>query len=56
LEREGRALSVFFGPTPESTAGKIIPASGLNSIGRVLGDATRLKEVIKEKEVLLEIP
>jgi len=52
----GRAFCIFFGPTPRSTPGKIIPASAVNMIGRVLGDTTRLKEVMEEKEVLLEIP
>ena len=50
----GRAFCVFFGPTPMSTGGKIIPASAVNIIGRVKEDATRLKEVLQEDEVILE--
>jgi hypothetical protein len=52
----GRAFCIFFGPTPMSTPGKIVPASAVNIIGRVKGDSAQLKEVIHEKEVALEIP
>ena len=51
----GRAFCIFFGPTPASTEGKIIPASAVYIIGRVKGDATRLREVMRGKEVTLEI-
>jgi hypothetical protein len=50
----GRAFCIFFGPTPMSTQGKIIPASAVNVIGNVMGDATRLKAVMHEDEVSLE--
>jgi hypothetical protein len=52
----GRAFCIFFGPTPMSREGKIIPASAVNIIGKVTGDVTRLKEVMREKEVTLEVP
>ena len=52
----GRAFCIFFGPTPMSREGKIIPASAVNIIGKVTGDVTRLKEVMHEKEVTLEVP
>ena len=51
----GRAFCIFFGPTPASTPGKIIPASAVNIIGRVKGDVTRLKDVMGEEEVTLEV-
>jgi hypothetical protein len=51
----GQAFCIFFGPTPTSTAGKIIPASAVNVIGRVEGDAGKLKEVMHENEVALEM-
>jgi hypothetical protein len=51
----GKAFCIFFGPTPMSTQGKIVPASAVNVIGRVKGDVTKLKEVMLEKEVALEI-
>ena len=47
----GAAFCIFFGPTPMSSEGKIVPASAVNIIGRVLGDATRLKEVMGEEEI-----
>ena len=50
----GKAFCIFFGPTPISTPGKIVPASAVNIIGRVIGDSTRLKEVMGEREVTLE--
>jgi hypothetical protein len=50
----GKAFCIFFGPTPVSPPDKIVPASAVNIIGRVLGDPTRLREVLDEKEVLIE--
>jgi len=50
----GKAFCIFFGQTPMSTPGKIIPASAVNIVGSVIGDATRFKEVMQESEVILE--
>jgi hypothetical protein len=50
----GSAFCIFFGPTPMSKPGKIVPASAVNVIGKVIGDATRFKEVMHEREVILE--
>lgn len=47
----GRAFCIFFGETPGSPPGKIIPASAVNIIGRVLGDATRFRTVMGEKVI-----
>jgi hypothetical protein len=47
----GRALCIFFGPTPVSRGGEIRPASPVNVIGKVLGDTERLKRV-KDGEVV----
>jgi hypothetical protein len=41
----GRAFCIFFGPTPASRGNEIRPASAVNRVGRVLGDATRLASV-----------
>ena len=49
----GRAFCIFFGPTPGSPKGKIIPASAVNIIGRVMKDASRLKEAMHEGSVRL---
>lgn len=50
----GKAFCIFFGQTPMSSPGKIIPASAVNIIGRVRGDAEKFKTVMKEKEILLQ--
>ena len=50
----GHAFCIFFGPTPMSQAGEIRPASAVNIIGRVLGDATQLKQVMQAAEIALE--
>ena len=51
---QGKAFCIFFGQTPASRPGKIMPASAVNMIGRVLGDATEFKKVMDEREVVLE--
>ena len=51
----GKAFCVFFGPTPMSEPGKIVPASAVNIIGKVIGDATKFKAVMNEDEVRLEL-
>ena len=50
----GKALCIFFGLTPVSEPGKIMPASAVNMVGRVLGDATQFKQVMQAQEVVLE--
>lgn len=51
----GKAFCIFFGQTPISTPGKIVPASAVNIIGRVIGDARKFKDVMGENEVSLEL-
>ena len=51
---EGKAFCIFFGQTPMSEPGRIVPASMVNVIGRVVGEATRFKEVMHESEITLE--
>ena len=41
----GKAICIFFGPTPASRGDEIRPASPVTVFGRVLGDATVLKAV-----------
>lgn len=41
----GRALAIFFGPTPMSVGPKPVPASDVNIVGRIIGDARLLKGV-----------
>lgn len=50
----GKAFCIFFGPTPISRPGQIVPASAVNIIGKVSGDAQRFKEVMAERQVTLE--
>lgn len=50
----GKAFCIFFGQTPVSQPGKIMPASAVNVIGRVVGDATQFKQVMRAREVVLE--
>ncbi len=50
----GKAWCIFFGQTPVSQPGKIMPASAVNVIGKVLGDVTQFKTVMREREVIVE--
>ena len=50
----GKAWCIFFGQTPVSQPGKIMPASSVNVIGKVLGDAAQFKTVMREREVVVE--
>jgi hypothetical protein len=50
----GKALCIFFGQTPVSQPGKIMPASAVNLIGKVEGDVTRFKDVMRQRHIVLE--
>ena len=50
----GQAFCIFFGQTPMSSPGKIVPASAVNIIGKVLGNPDDFKSVMGEPEVTLE--
>jgi uncharacterized protein len=50
----GKALCIFFGPTPMSKPGEIRPASAVNIIGQLKGDATQFKQLMREREVTVE--
>ncbi len=50
----GKALCLFFGPTPMSSGDEIRPASAVNVLGRIEGDATVLKSVSDGVEVTVE--
>jgi hypothetical protein len=47
----GRALAVFFGPTPMSTGPDPVPASAVNIVGRISGDATALRRAKGAREI-----
>lgn len=40
----GEALAIFFGPTPLSTGNDPVPASAVNIVGRITGDAGRFRD------------
>jgi uncharacterized protein len=50
----GKAFCIFFGQTPMSQAGEIRPASAVNVVGRVRGDATQFKAAMQAQEIVLE--
>jgi hypothetical protein len=50
----GKAFCIFFGPTPMSSGVQIVPASAVNVIGKVSGDARLFKQVMNERQVTLE--
>jgi len=50
----GRAICLFWGPTPASHGNEIRPASPVNIIGRVEGDLSALGEVRDGDLVTLE--
>ncbi len=50
----GSAFCIFFGLTPVSEPGRIMPASAVNVIGKVVGDATLFKQAVRAREVVLE--
>jgi hypothetical protein len=50
----GRALCLFFGPTPISGPGEIRPASPVNVIGRVVEGLETLRKVVSGERVRVE--
>jgi hypothetical protein len=50
----GRALCIFFGPTPASRGYEIRPASAVTVLGRVISDLAPLKSIRPGGEIVLE--
>ncbi len=50
----GRPLAVFFGPTPMSTGEDPVPASEVNIVGRITGDAQLLRKGKGAQEFRIE--
>ena len=50
----GRALAIFFGPTPMSSGPEPVPASAVIVIGRIVGDAALLREAKGAREIRIE--
>jgi uncharacterized protein len=51
----GSAFCIFFGPTPASRGNEVRPASPVNVVGRVEGDATLFRQVRDGTPVLIEL-
>jgi hypothetical protein len=50
----GQAFCIFFGPTPASRGDEIRPASPVNVIGRLAGDASVFKRVRSGARVVID--
>jgi hypothetical protein len=50
----GQAFCIFFGPTPMSRGDEIRPASAVNVVGRVVGDARAFARVRSGARVRIE--
>lgn len=50
----GQAFCIFFGPTPMSRGNEIRPASAVNVVGRVVGDAREFTRVRPGARVRIE--
>jgi hypothetical protein len=50
----GNALAIFFGPTPISRGSVPVPASDVNLVGRVIGDAAVLRKVKGTGKIRIE--
>jgi hypothetical protein len=51
----GKALAIFFGPTPMSSGPDPVPASEVNLVGVIHGDATVLKNAKGSQEIRIEL-
>ncbi|MGD9578262.1 MAG: cyclophilin-like fold protein [Syntrophorhabdus sp.] len=50
----GNALAIFFGPTPMSNGLEPVPASEVNLVGKIIGDATALRKVKGASKIKIE--
>jgi len=50
----GTALAIFFGPTPMSTGSEPVPASEVNLVGKITGDAKILRKAKGSHRVRIE--
>ena len=50
----GNALAIFFGPTPMSSGPEPVPASEVNLVGRITGDAALLRRRKGAKRIWIE--
>jgi len=50
----GKAMCLFFGPTPVSRGDEIRPASKVHVFGKIIGDPTVLRAIRQEEKITLE--
>ena len=50
----GQVLAIFFGRTPMSMGADPVPADRVNVVGRVVGDAARLRQVMNASTIRVE--
>jgi len=50
----GSALAIFFGPTPLSRGDDPVPASEVNLVGRITGDARKLRKEKGVSKIIIE--
>jgi hypothetical protein len=50
----GKALAIFFGPTPMSKGPEPVPASEVNIVGKIVGDATLLRKAKGSHRIRIE--
>ncbi len=50
----GQVLAIFFGRTPMSMGADPVPADRVNVVGRVLGDAATLRQVMNASTIRVE--
>ncbi len=50
----GKALAIFFGPTPMSKGPEPVPASKVNIVGRITDDATLLRKAKGATKIRIE--
>jgi hypothetical protein len=47
-------LAIFFGRTPMSLGADPVPADRVNVVGRIVGDATVLRQALDATKILVE--
>jgi len=50
----GKALAIFFGPTPMSKGAEPVPASEVNLVGRIVGNSTLLRKAKGSRRIRIE--
>jgi len=50
----GNALAIFFGPTPLSSGPDPVPASEVNMVGKIMGDAAILRKAKGASRIKIE--